>query len=199
MSITWSIETFAVLESTQDLAKSRAEYGAPEGHVIHAINQKKAYGRYGRPWISLEGNLFFSAVLRPHCSAQEVEQISIIAGLALAKTMREYLVDPEILKIKPPNDILLNGKKVAGILIETQLSHDNTQVEWVVIGMGVNLAEAPEGPFSALNVFSIAPVLPDAFLKTLLRELRQGYSDWQGGKIESIKAQWVEWLRPEDK
>jgi BirA family biotin operon repressor/biotin-[acetyl-CoA-carboxylase] ligase len=191
----WDIHTRDEAISTQDLVKESAAEGASQGYVLHALRQNSGYGRYGREWISLEGNLFFSLILRPACDARLIEQMSMVVGVALAEAMRPYLTDAKVMRLKAPNDVLLDGRKVAGILIESSLSAAG-QVEWIVVGLGVNIAAAPpESPFSALNEFSAKPVEIDRFRDDFLEKLAERYSDWQGGGFEGIRAQWEAFLQ----
>lgn len=198
MSFQWTVETFEDLASTQDLTRARANSGAPQGLVIHAQGQSAGYGRHGRAWVSLPGNLFLSFLLRPNCEARIVEQMSVVVGVALARGMQAQMIDPALLRIKSPNDIFLDGKKAAGILIESNLTPDH-RVEWIVAGIGVNLQSVPEGPFSALQPYAAEPLNSNSFRDEFLKNMYSVYSDWQAGEFESIRAEWNALLRDEDK
>ena len=126
--------------STNDEAKDRAVAGAPEGTVIWARQQRAGRGRRGRAWVSPPGNLYLSVILRPACEARSVAQLSFVAALAVLDLVDGPL--PGRACCKWPNDILVDGGKVAGILLESALRAEG-RVDWVVLGIGVNLASHP--------------------------------------------------------
>jgi BirA family biotin operon repressor/biotin-[acetyl-CoA-carboxylase] ligase len=131
----------AELPSTNDLAKQLAEEGAAHGEVVLAERQTAGRGRRGRAWSSPAGkNLYFSAVLRPESlPPQRAPELTLVASVALCHAVRQAGVDAGI---KWPNDILAGGRKVCGIL--TEMAADPDQVQWVVLGVGVNLNAGPE-------------------------------------------------------
>jgi len=122
------------VDSTNDLAKELAANGAVEGTVVVAETQKAGRGRLGREWISLKGGLYFSVVLRPNVRANGAVKLVFVAGLAVAKVLRE-LYDLRV-ETKWPNDVLVNGRKVCGIL--TEMNTTDEMVNFVVVGVGVN-------------------------------------------------------------
>jgi len=190
MSLNWVIETHAQVKSTQDIIKGMADMGQPEGQVVQAAVQTAGRGRHGRVWESQEGNLFLSLLLRPSCKAQDVGQLSLIAGLSLVQAIENFVSDDVALTLKWPNDVLLNGEKCAGLLLETELT-DNGAVRWVALGLGVNVASAPRGLGAAINEFSkegiLAEVLRDRFLKTMVNN----YSDWLANGFRDLRQAWL--------
>jgi len=190
MSLNWVIETHAQVKSTQDIIKGMADMGQPEGQVVQAAVQTAGRGRHGRVWESQEGNLFLSLLLRPSCKAQDVGQLSLIAGLSLVQAIENFVSDDVALTLKWPNDVLLNGEKCAGLLLETELT-DNGAVRWVALGLGVNVASAPRGLGAAINEFSkegiLAEVLRDRFLKTMVNN----YSDWLANGFHDLRQAWL--------
>jgi len=120
--------------STNDLAKELASYGAVEGTVVVAETQRAGRGRLGRTWFSPAGGLYFSVVLRPNVRAGAAVTLVFVASLAMVKVLRElYGLRVET---KWPNDVLVNGKKVCGILAEMKMTGEI--VKFVVVGIGVN-------------------------------------------------------------
>ena len=102
--------------STNDVVAELARQGAPEGTVVAAEMQNKGRGRQGRRWNSTEGkSLAFSILLRPNLHADELSEITLAAAVAVAKTLEDFHFKPQI---KWPNDLLLDGRKVCGILTE---------------------------------------------------------------------------------
>jgi BirA family biotin operon repressor/biotin-[acetyl-CoA-carboxylase] ligase len=125
-----------VAPSTNELAFRLAQEGAFHGEVVIAEQQTQGRGRRGRQWVSPHGqNLYFSAILRPDLPPQRAPELTLVAAVAVAETLREAGADTAA--IKWPNDLQIDGKKVAGIL--TELSAEPDQVHFAVLGIGVNL------------------------------------------------------------
>jgi BirA family biotin operon repressor/biotin-[acetyl-CoA-carboxylase] ligase len=184
----WTIEVLAETPSTQDLVKERAEQGSLEGFGIQALSQSAGYGRHRRDWIGLEDNLFLSFILRPACSAEDAGQMALVVGEALAESIRASVFKPDLVSLKWPNDVLLDGQKCAGILIESSLK--SGRVDWLVVGVGVNIAAAPEGPFTALAAFCEEVPNLEVFKDRFLSEMRNAYSRWQKDGFGAIRAHW---------
>ncbi|MBF0154338.1 MAG: biotin--[acetyl-CoA-carboxylase] ligase [Magnetococcales bacterium] len=122
--------------STNEEAVTLARAGVPEGTVVVAESQTRGRGRLGRQWLSPPGvNLSFSFVLRPRMSPNRTFQLTLLAGLALAETVQEAGFAE--VTIKWPNDLLLRGRKLAGIL--TEMGAEMDQVHYVVVGVGLNV------------------------------------------------------------
>jgi len=125
----------ARVESTNDEAAAWARAGAPAGAVVVADEQTRGRGRLGRRWHSPPGaSLYLSAVLRPPLPPHRVPPLTLAAGVAVAETLVQFDLAPAL---KWPNDVLVDGKKIAGIL--TEMSADLDRVHHVVLGIGVNL------------------------------------------------------------
>ncbi|MEM3668729.1 MAG: biotin--[acetyl-CoA-carboxylase] ligase [Candidatus Bathyarchaeia archaeon] len=123
-----------VVGSTNELAKELAVLGAPEGTVAIAQTQTAGRGRLSRVWFSPEGGLWFSVVLKPKLKAAEAVRLVFVAGLAVADVLRElYGLKVET---KWPNDVLVGGRKICGVLAE--MSTLGEKVNFAVLGIGVN-------------------------------------------------------------
>jgi len=120
--------------STNEWAKELAMYGAQEGTVVIAETQTRGRGRLGREWISPNGGLWFSLILRPKLRPAEATKLTFVAGLAVAKVLHEMF--GLIVETKWPNDVLVNRKKICGIL--TEMNTTGETVNFVVVGVGVN-------------------------------------------------------------
>jgi len=133
--VAWSvpIEWHRVLGSTNDRARALAREGAPEWTLVAADEQTGGRGREGRRWVSPRGGLYVSLVLRPRFP--RVALVPLAAGVAVAETMREHGVAAEL---KWPNDVLVEGRKLGGILGEA--SSGASGVEWLILGIGVNVS-----------------------------------------------------------
>jgi BirA family biotin operon repressor/biotin-[acetyl-CoA-carboxylase] ligase len=132
---------FATLGSTNDQALSLGKDGAEEGTLVVADHQSKGRGRMQRHWESPAGTgLYFSLLLRPPIQAKEVPLLTIATGLAIGESLRVMGLSPLI--IKWPNDIIVQGKKVAGTL--TELVTTDQGVDFVILGIGINVNQEPE-------------------------------------------------------
>ena len=141
---------YDLLGSTNDRAKAFAREGAGHGLAIWAREQTSGRGRQGRDWRSPPGNLFLSVILQPNVAIDRLGELSFVAAIAAAEAIAGAIADPALVRLKWPNDILLDGGKVAGILMETE-SAPSGGVHWVVLGLGVNVVSAPVGlPYRAV-------------------------------------------------
>ncbi len=172
--------------STNDLVREWAENGEPEGLVIAAEEQTAGRGRLGRQWIGPRGtSLQFSVLLRPPLAAAQTARLTPLAALALAATLREELgLRPGL---KWPNDVLLNEKKCAGILVETSFEAD--RLSYAVLGVGLNVN------YSMREFADLAP-----FATTLLDELgREVNRDaLERAIIKSLDAHYARLLAGDD-
>lgn len=133
---------YKVTGSTNADAAREAEAGAPEGTLVTAQRQEAGRGRKGRSWESPEGcNLYFSLLLRPKCRPEQACMVTLVMALAVEKAVCELGLDAGI---KWPNDIVISGKKVCGILTEMNLGAEG--IRYVIIGTGINVnqTEFPE-------------------------------------------------------
>jgi BirA family biotin operon repressor/biotin-[acetyl-CoA-carboxylase] ligase len=172
----WRLRVHDVLPSTSDICRDLAAAGEPAGLAVLAHRQTRGRGSRGRDWESPEGNLFLSVLLRPEERARDAAQWSLLTGVALAEALAGYLPEPSMLRLKWPNDLLLDGRKLAGILVDSSADADG-MVEWLVVGIGVNLAVAPEVPGRKVACLAdvAAPPAPERFAQTLLARL----AHWQ--------------------
>ena len=130
------IEYFKEIDSTNTKAKDLAQGGAPEGTVVIAEKQTKGRGRRGRTWLSPEGDgIYATLILRPAMSPGEAPRITLMTAVAVAEALLS-LIQIDI-RIKWPNDILVNGRKLAGIL--TEITADMDAVNYIVVGLGLNV------------------------------------------------------------
>lgn len=184
MSIAFKVHTYASLPSTQDYVKELAEEGLPEGIVVQCLEQRKGRGRHGREWNSPIGNLYMSVLLRPDCPAGEAGQISFVAAVALSAAMDGVLEKGHSKTLKWPNDILIDGKKVSGILIEKE-------GDAYVLGMGVNILAAPEGAISLKQVSGDNRLAIHPFRDSALVKFAHYYGLWRTEGFAPIRRQWL--------
>jgi BirA family biotin operon repressor/biotin-[acetyl-CoA-carboxylase] ligase len=145
------------VESTNLTLRAMAAAGAPEGTIVIANEQEAGRGRNGRSWHSPAGAGFYGSILlRPPIAQREAQFLTFVAAIAVAEAIASFGVRK--IEIKWPNDILVAGKKVCGILVETSLFADT--VEWVVVGIGINVTRegVPAGSASAATSLEEAGV-----------------------------------------
>jgi BirA family biotin operon repressor/biotin-[acetyl-CoA-carboxylase] ligase len=165
--------------STNDEAVRRAREDAPEGLVIGADHQTAGRGRQGRTWRSEPGDaLLVSIVLRPAVAPEAAGPLAVVVALGLADALDALGHGPA--EIVWPNDVLVGGRKVAGILVE--LSTERDRVRWAVAGIGVNVRAAPDVPDARWPPGSLAddgaPPAREDLLVATLRALGRRYSEW---------------------
>jgi BirA family biotin operon repressor/biotin-[acetyl-CoA-carboxylase] ligase len=127
------IKYFDETSSTNDIAKELARKGAPEGVLVLAETQTSGRGRLGRIWQSPPGGIWLSLILRPKLAPQDAAKLTFIGAIAVATAIRNLGLDA---KIKWPNDVLVNSRKVCGILTEMEAEMD--VLHYVVVGIGIN-------------------------------------------------------------
>jgi BirA family biotin operon repressor/biotin-[acetyl-CoA-carboxylase] ligase len=184
---------FDRVESTNDEARRLAEQGAAAGAVVVATEQIKGRGRHGRVWESPPGNLYASLLLRPDCTLAVSAQLSLVASLALAEALVALAPPDADVRVKWPNDVLVRGAKVAGLLLESAVgAHE--RVAWVVVGSGVNVASAPAAtpyPATALRYEGFPPATPWHVLERYLDALDAWLERWRAGGFAAVRPAWL--------
>ena len=181
------------ISSTSDEAKSRAAAGEAAGTVIWAREQSQGHGRHGRVWASPPGNLYLSLILRPPVPAAVAAQLSFVAALAVGESCREASPDAAI-AFKWPNDVLLAGRKLAGILLEAQSNADGS-LAWLVLGIGINLTTYPMNAAYRATALSAtgADATPAEMLGLVAEHFLRRYEQWQNGRgFSTLRAAWLE-------
>ena len=129
---------FEEIDSTNKKAKELAVAGAKHGVLVTADVQQAGIGRRGRNWISEKGTgIYMSMVLRPEILTKDASMLTLVAAMAVQKSIEKLCGQEAQPKIKWPNDIVINKKKVCGIL--TELSLVKTDIDFVIVGIGINV------------------------------------------------------------
>jgi BirA family biotin operon repressor/biotin-[acetyl-CoA-carboxylase] ligase len=181
------------VDSTNDVARTMAAEGAPHLTLVVAEAQRAGRGRRGRDWVSTPGNLFFSAVLRPDCPVATAAQIGFLAALAVREAIGEFLEAPATVRCKWPNDVLIDGAKVSGILLESSATGAE-KVDWVVLGIGVNIAHAPDDvarPATSLARAGARGSTPRRLLEAWVPHFAGWYARWQADGFDPVRAAWL--------
>jgi BirA family biotin operon repressor/biotin-[acetyl-CoA-carboxylase] ligase len=167
--------------STNDEAKALARNGAAPETVVWALQQTQGRGRRGRIWSSPPGNLYASFILRPACTPAQAAQLGFVASLAIGDALAELAPAIGALACKWPNDVLLGGRKIAGILLESEFGQDE-RVAFVIVGLGVNLAAAPadtEFPATSIAGEGLSPPAPEAALGAVAKHFENWLRRWR--------------------
>ncbi|MDX1581941.1 MAG: biotin--[acetyl-CoA-carboxylase] ligase, partial [Alphaproteobacteria bacterium] len=189
----YTLKVHESLPSTNDEARRLAESeSAGHGTAVMALTQTAGRGRRGRSWVSEPGNLFFSLLLRPKRPVSEVATLSFVASLAVRDMLARW-VDPDELSLKWPNDVLLSGRKVCGILLEGVSGAEG--LNGVIVGIGVNLRHAPENvifPAIALSEASPSEVPePEEAARALLARFAPWYQRWEEAGFAAVGEAWL--------
>ena len=189
----YRLHFYQTIGSTNDEAKRLAHLGAPEGTLVWAGEQTAGRGRRGRSWASPPGNLYLSLVMRPGGAPGRAAQLGFVAALGLGEAI-ERLAGPALyLRYKWPNDLLANGRKLAGILLESETTADGA-VDFVVIGTGVNLLSRPDSteyPATSLAEEGIATVMPALLLEAFVRRFDRWASRWREAGFAPVREAWL--------
>ncbi len=188
------IQVFEQTTSTNDVAEKLARDGVKEGAVVFAESQTKGRGRLGRVWMSpARKGLWFSVLLRPDLHPQNTTQLTVISATALRRAFKS--IAGVAAEIKWPNDLLIGGKKTAGIL--TEMSAEMDRVRHVILGIGVDVnQDAAEFPpelrpiATSLKIESGAAVSRAVLAVEILRELDADYARIRAGKFSEIADEW---------
>jgi len=132
-----NLKTLTTCLSTNDIALEGAKAGFDEGSSYLSYLQTKGRGRNDNKWTSLEGNLFLSTIIRPKQEKKYWQQLSLIVGISIIELLVKFGINQKLIELKWPNDILVNNKKISGILLE---SSD----DFIVAGVGLNVKKSPE-------------------------------------------------------
>ena len=191
MRTDWTIFSFESLGSTQDIAKSYLAEGRghkPVPFAVRADVQTAGRGRLGNQWASLVGNLFTSLCVDVGgVTAQKAGQYSFLAAVALMDTLAEYGITDA--QNKWPNDVLVNGQKIAGILLESDINPDGT-INALIVGMGVNLVAAPDGAISVRDVTG-ETISSSDFLEKFIDKLQNQLDGMALNGFVAIRESWL--------
>jgi len=182
---------FEEVNSTNARAAQWAKANVPEGAVVLTEYQTAGRGRHGRAWSATKGqNLLFSVVLRPSLSPDRLSLLTVAAGVAVAETIDPF-VSPYQAAIEWPNDILLEGQKTCGILLESSLTPPNGDPVVVLgVGLNVNQTDFPDAltdTATSLRLTTGCPVPRAELLARLLEALEHRYDAVQEGAEESVR------------
>ena len=188
----YALKHFEVIDSTNEEARRMAAAGERGPVWIAADRQSAGRGRRGRNWESPTGNLAASLFLRPEKAAADCAQLSFVAAISASDMVSRYAGNAAI-KVKWPNDVLADGRKIAGILLESA-SAGGERLDWLAVGIGVNLTVFPEGtefPATSLAALGAAPPTPQDALTGLAAAWAKWYDVWMTRGFDEIRDVWL--------
>ena len=180
------------VSSTNDLAARHARDGAPEGTVVLADRQTAGRGRLARPWVSEPGNLYASFVVRPDVPPARTAEVGFVAVNAVVDTVRAMLPASVPVRAKWPNDVLVDGGKISGMLLESA-PLGSGPAEWLVVGIGVNLRHHPEKtPYPTTSVAEAGgePLPPEDAVRVLWANFHRGLTEWHASGFAAVRDAW---------
>ncbi|GAO98566.1 bifunctional ligase/repressor BirA [Caedimonas varicaedens] len=179
----WILNSYDCVSSTMDVARLHLSHG----NIIWAKFQTAGRGRQERPWEAKRGNLLCSFVIRPKIPFLRVGEAAFVSALGVGQALSYFLPDPTLLSYKWPNDILVGGRKIAGILLEVE-------EPFVVVGIGINIVSHPGGisyPVTSLGEFSPHPVDCETVLEKLVECFQQKLEVWDQKGFSPIREEWL--------
>jgi BirA family biotin operon repressor/biotin-[acetyl-CoA-carboxylase] ligase len=189
----WTLRCHETLDSTNAEGLRLAAAGGADRTVVWARRQSAGRGRQGRVWESPDGNLHVSFLLRPGVAPAEAAQLGFAAALAVAETISALMPDAGV-ALKWPNDVLLDGAKVAGILLESAAGPGG-ELQSIVVGIGVNVAAAPEQartPATSLKAAGSPAMLDDRYvLERLAATFAAWVERWRRSGFAPLRESWL--------
>jgi BirA family biotin operon repressor/biotin-[acetyl-CoA-carboxylase] ligase len=178
--------------STNEDARALVAAGAGHGAVVWAESQTAGRGRYGREWISPPGNLYCSVILHPAVEPRRLPEIAFVAALGVRDALAAHLPAAVPLEFKWPNDVLGAGRKVAGILVESERLPDEPRFA-LIVGIGINIVSAPREtsyPATCISALGRAPRVT-RLLGSLVASLDRRVELWTRNGFAVIRQDWM--------
>jgi BirA family biotin operon repressor/biotin-[acetyl-CoA-carboxylase] ligase len=185
----FTFETVETVDSTNRLARLRVEQGAGDGYAIRADSQTGGVGREGRVWESPAGNLYASFIVRSSRPLRDLPQLSFVCALAVRRAVIEAIGPEVAIGFKWPNDVLVEGRKISGILIET--AGDPIAA---ILGIGINITQSPvqsRWPAIHLGAVTSVPPSPERLAILLGQALDHWISIWEAEGFAPIRTAWM--------
>ena len=185
---------FRKVFSTNSIAKFLANHSAEDGTVLISEIQTKARGRSGKKWEAPDGGIWMSLILRPQVPPARIGLITLATGVAIAKSIRSLGLDA---KIKWPNDVLIHGDKISGVLTEVNATFN--EIDWIVVGIGIDsnisledFSEDIRPGTTTLTEELPAEIDENELIAIFLNEFEEVYKLYKDGEVEAILKDWRE-------
>ena len=193
MGINFNVIRLNSVSSTSDYLKKMRNYGqADHGTLVISKTQTAGRGRLDNSWLSPVGNLYFSFLVQPKLDINKAYFLPFFISVVIGDVISDILDDDINLQYKWPNDIMLNNKKIAGILMESMVK--NNIVDSVIIGVGINTAVAPHvknAESTSIVDENEECIADDELLKRILSKFSDCYEDWLKGKVDMYRKAWL--------
>ena len=183
---------FSEIDSTNNASKKIIQDEFDEVTIVIAETQKKGKGRLTRTWESPKGGLYCSLILKPSVPQQKITLLPLLASISVTKTLQKYSLKPTV---KWPNDVRIENKKIAGILIESSYNYEH--ILCVILGFGINLninlEQFPNHLIDATTSVKIElnePINYPDFFKNLLMNFQNYYTVFSKGEFKEILSVW---------
>ncbi|HXT81221.1 MAG TPA: biotin--[acetyl-CoA-carboxylase] ligase [Acetobacteraceae bacterium] len=183
----FDVRHYETIDSTNDEIRRLMAAGAGHGTVVHADEQTAGRGRLSRVWVSRPGNLYMSILLQPDVPVARRSELSFVAAIAVADTVRALLPKQARAMLKWPNDVLVDGAKIAGILLE-QIG------DATIIGIGLDVLHAPSDVgYKTTSIAASGGIATvDGARDILLARLEQHLQSWQQDGFAVIREAWLD-------
>jgi BirA family biotin operon repressor/biotin-[acetyl-CoA-carboxylase] ligase len=193
------MQTIELIEtsSTNDDARKLAEAGADHLTVVWAHRQTAGRGRRERGWVSNDGNIFCSIILRPRPGWPLIHEIPFVNALAVGAAISSCITSHSDVCFKWPNDIIMHDRKVSGSLIEAAGAFANGQPDWIIIGTGINLASHPVGdnlqyPPSSLHALGYKSVTRESLILSLGQSTEREIEFWLANGFSAVRKRYLD-------
>jgi BirA family biotin operon repressor/biotin-[acetyl-CoA-carboxylase] ligase len=189
----YNLIIFDEIDSTNDEARRLAQEGVLGDFIVWAKKQTKGKGRYGKQWISSEDNLYLSLLLTSVTDAELASELSFVTAVAVGEALMS-LTSQKKIGYKWPNDILCNGKKLCGILLECERSNQQSALDFLVIGIGVNIKDFPanmDTPATSLHAEGYTDIINDQLLDTVMQHFCYWFEQWKEQGFAVIREAWL--------
>lgn len=182
------VDVFPELSSTMDVMRERAESGAPEGTVVVSERQLRGRGRRGRTWSSPVGGAWLSLLLRPEEERRPVSSLSVLSAVGTARALHEAYGVP--ITVKWPNDLLINRRKLGGILID--LASSGESLTRAIVGVGINVNNEPPERIPSISLSEALgrPVELEACVASILRGIAHWYGTFLTEGFDVVRGEW---------
>ncbi|MBN8827435.1 MAG: biotin--[acetyl-CoA-carboxylase] ligase [Sphingobacteriia bacterium] len=182
------------IDSTNTEAQRIGRRGLRNNFLLWGKIQTEGHGKYGRAWLSNPGNLTFSLLINKPYLIDHASQLVFVTGVALAKTLEA--LSHKHFSLKWPNDVILNDKKCAGILLESGISAGSDNVDYLVIGIGLNINNHPDLPERKLPATSLTAenikLEDDVILDHFMNNFLKTFSEWEKNGFTNIRKSWLD-------
>lgn len=190
----YNLLIFDEVDSTNLEARRLVEHNIAGNFVIVSSKQSKGRGSYSRSWVSLEGNLHCSILLKTYSKISLISQLSFVTSLAIYDTINFFANSDCKISLKWPNDILVNGAKISGILLESILLPSSDIVNYVIVGVGINIKNSPDNlnrkTTSLFESFGVE-LSPDKVLDQFMNYFEKYYYKWQMEGFVKLRKIWL--------